>query len=141
MSIKQRKEMLLQQLDLSELERWSGANHTSADALLTEFHAIFSLQPGELRCTSLAKHEIQVIDDEPFKERFQRIPPPIVEEVRAHMKEMLQAGTIHPIQSPWCNAVVLVWKKGGDLHFCIDLCKLNVRTKRLVFIALYTRGH
>ena len=32
-------------------------------------------------CADLAKHEIRVIDDEPFKERFQRIPPPMVDEV------------------------------------------------------------
>ena len=40
----------------------------------------------------LAKHDIRVVDDEPFKERFQR--KPMVDEVHAHMKEMLEAGTI-----------------------------------------------
>ena len=50
--------------------RPSGANCTSAHALLTEYHDIFSLEPGELGCTSLAMHEIRVVDDEPFKERF-----------------------------------------------------------------------
>ena len=62
--------MLLQQQDLSGLEWWSGANHTSAYALLIEYHNIFSLEPGKLGCKSLAKHEIWVVDDEPFKERF-----------------------------------------------------------------------
>ena len=70
MSIEQRKEMLLQQLDLSGLEGWSGANHSSAHALFTEYHDIFLLEPGELGCTSLLKHEIRVVYDEPFKERF-----------------------------------------------------------------------
>ena len=42
----------------------------------------------------LVKHEIRVVDDEPFKERFQRIPPPMVDEVHAHMKEMLEVGAI-----------------------------------------------
>ena len=46
------------------------------------------------------------------------------------MKEMLEAGAIHPSQSPWCNAVVLVHKKDGGLHFCIDFHKLNARTKK-----------
>ena len=110
MSIEHRKEMLLHQLDLSGLEGWSGANHTSAHALLTVYHDI-SLEPGELGCTNLVKHEIRVVDDEPFKARFQRIPPLMVEEVRAHVKEMLEAGAIHPSQSPWCNTVMLVRKK------------------------------
>ena len=70
MAIEQRKEMLLQQLELSGLEEGSGANYKSAHVLLTEYHDIFSLEPRELGCTSLVKHEIKVVDDEPFKERF-----------------------------------------------------------------------
>ena len=54
----------------------------------------------------------------------------MVEEVRTHMKEMLEVGAIHPSQSPWCNAVMLVRKKHRGLHFCIDFCKLNARTKK-----------
>ena len=130
MSIEWKKEMLLPQLDLSGLEGWSGANHTYACALLTEYNDIFSLEPGELGCTSLAKHEIRVVVDEPFKERFQRTPPPMVEEVRAHVKEMLEVGNICPSQSAWCNTVMLVRKKDGGLCFCIDFCKLYARTKK-----------
>ena len=100
-SIEHRKETLLQQLDLSGLEGWFGTNCTSAYALLTKYHAIFLLEPGELDCTGLAKHGIRVVDDEPFKERYQSIPLPLVEEVRAHMKEMLEVGAIHPSQNPW----------------------------------------
>ena len=54
----------------------------------------------------------------------------MVEEVRTHMKEMLEAGAIHPSQSPLCNTIVLVRKKEGGLHFCRDFHKLNVRTKK-----------
>ena len=78
----------------------------------------------------LAKHDIRVVDDELFKKRFQRVPPPNVDEVHAHVKEMLELGVIHPSKSPWCNAVVLVCKKGKGLCFCIDFCKLNARTKK-----------
>ena len=41
---------------------------------------------------------------------------------------MLDAGVIRPSNSPWCNAVVLVRKKEGSLHFCIDFRKLNSLT-------------
>ena len=63
MTIERRKEMLLQQLDLSGLEGWSGANHTSSHALFIEYHNVFLLEPGELGCTNLVKHEIEVVDD------------------------------------------------------------------------------
>ena len=130
MSVERRREVLFQQLDLSGLEGWSEGNQVAAHALLAEYHDIFSLEPGELGCTNLAKHEIRVVDNEPFKEQFQRIPPPMVDKVWAHVKEMLEVGTIYPSQSPWCNAVILVCKKDGGLCFCIDFHKLNARTKK-----------
>ena len=43
---------------------------------------------------------------------------------------MLESGAIRPSQSAWCNAVVLVRKKDGGLHFCIDFCHLNIHTKK-----------
>ena len=100
MTVEQRKELLFQQLNLSGLDKWSDRNQTAAQALLAEYHEIFSLEPGELGCTDLAKHEIQVGDNEPFKEMFQRIPPLMVDKVCAHMKEMLEVSAIHPSQSP-----------------------------------------
>ena len=81
-------------------------------------------------CASQVKHNINVTDDEPFKEQFQRILPLLLEEVRTHVNDMLQAGAIRPSSSPWCNKVILVRKKDGGLHFCIDFRKLNMRTKK-----------
>ena len=43
---------------------------------------------------------------------------------------MLEAGAIHLSQSPWCNAVVLVRKKDGTLHFCVDFRCPNVWMKK-----------
>ena len=100
MSVEWRREVFLQQLDLSGLKGWSDKNQSATHALLAEYYDIFSLESGELGCTDLAKHEIRVVDDKPFKERFSRIPPPMVDEVHAQMKEMLEAGAICPSQNP-----------------------------------------
>ena len=43
---------------------------------------------------------------------------------------MLEVGAIHPSQSLWCNAVVLVCKKNRRLCFCVDFCHLNTHTKK-----------
>ena len=100
MSVEWRGEVLFQKLDLSGVEGWSDNNQVATHALLAEYHDIFSLEPGEMGCTDLAKHEIRVVDNEPFKERLWRIPSSMVKKTWSHVKEMLEAGTIHPSQSP-----------------------------------------
>ena len=91
---------------------------------------MFALESNELGCTSAIEHKIRIENDEAFKERFWRIPPPLLEEVCASLRDMLEAGAICPSQSPWCNTVVLVRKKDRTLHFCVDFRCLNVRMKK-----------
>ena len=78
----------------------------------------------------LTEHEINLADETPFKDPYRRIPPAIYEEVREHLKEMLDAGVIRESQSPFSSNVVLVRKKDKSLRFCIDYRKLNARTIR-----------
>ena len=47
-----------------------------------------------------------------------------------HLQEILDSAAVCPSQSMWCNAVVLVQKKDGGLHFCIDFWHLNAHTKK-----------
>ena len=108
------------ELDLSGLDSWAPKLADKACQLLAKYHKVFSLDLAELGCTHSTEYTIKVTDDTLFKERFRQIPPPMVEEVRNHLREMLESGAIRPSQSTWCNAVVLVRKKDGSLHFCID---------------------
>ena len=98
--------------------------------MLMEHHNIFSLKPNEIGCMDAAEHVIELLDTEPFKEWFQCIASPLVEEVREQIQEMLDGGAICPSQSPWCNVVVLVHKKDVGLRFCIDFRRLNSQTKK-----------
>ena len=127
--IRQRHGKLFDELDLSGLDLWAPKLADKAHWLLTKYHDVFSLDLAELGFTHLTEHTIKVTDDTPFKERFRQIPPPMVEEVRDHLREMLESGAIRPSQSAWCNAVVLVRKKDSGLHFCIDFQCLNARMK------------
>ena len=98
--------------------------------LVLAYHDVFTLESNELGCTSAIEHEIRIENDEPLKEWFRRIPPPLLEEVHASLRDMLEAGAIHLSQSPWCNMVILVREKDGTLHFCMDFRCLNARTKK-----------
>ena len=115
---------------LERLKTWPPKLAARAIRLLLEYHDIFSLEPHKIGYTDITEHDIELLDHEPFKERFHCIAPPLVEEVRQHIQEMLDGGAIHPSQSPWCNAVVLVRKKDGSLRFCIDFQHLNAKTKK-----------
>ena len=128
--IRQRHGKLFDELDLSGLDSWAPKLADKAHWLLAKYHDIFSLDLAELGCTHSTKHTIKVTDDTPFKECFRRIPPLMVEEVRNHLKEMLESGAIKPSQSAWCNTVMLVRKKDSGLHFCIDFQHLNACTKK-----------
>ena len=121
---------MMDKLNLNGLSEWSPQNAATARELLFSYHDIFVLKPNGLGCTSAIEHEIHINDDEPFKEYFRRIPPPLLEEVHASLRDMLEASAIRPSQSPWCNAVVLVWKKDGSLQLCIEFRHLNVWTKK-----------
>ena len=126
----ERQELLLEKLDLTGLEAWPTEQAEKARSLLREYHDIFSLEKHDTGHTKAAKHKIVLKDPDtpPFKERFSRIPPPQLDEERAHLKMMLDAGVIRPSNSPWCNAVVLVRKKDGSLCFCINFRRLNSLT-------------
>ena len=125
-----REEKLLEKLDLDRLANWSPENVAAVRELVLAYHDVFAFEGNELGCTSAIEHEIHIENDKPFKEQFWHIPSPLLEEVHASLRDMLEAGVIHPSQSPWCNVVVLVQKKDGTLHFCVDFRCLNMHTKK-----------
>ncbi len=43
---------------------------------------------------------------------------------------MEQEGMITKSASPWCAPIVLVRKKDGTIHFCVDYRKLNDATHK-----------
>ena len=130
LTVRQRHGKLFDELDLSGLDSWTPELADAAHRLLAKYHDMFSLDASELGCTHSTEHTIKVTDDTPFKEQFRWIPPPLVEEVRSHLWEMLGSGAVKPSQSAWCNIVVLVQKKDRGLQFCIDFHHLNACMKK-----------
>ena len=130
MSLAARQEKLLKKLNLNGLAHWTPENAVVVRELVLAYYDVFALESNELGCTSAIKHEIHIENSEPFKEWFWHIPPPLLEEVHTSIRDMPEMGAIHPSQSPWCNAIVLVQKKDGTLHFCVDFRCLNMQMKK-----------
>ena len=96
------QEKLLGKLNLDGLSSWTPENAAMAGELVLAFHDVFAWDDNELGCTSVIEHEICITDSEPFKEWLIRIPPPLLEEVRTSLRDMLEVGANHPSQFPWC---------------------------------------
>ena len=117
--------MLFGKIDLNGIKDWSDDLKCKTRELFKKYAHIFALESLDMRHTSLVKHKIKLDNYIPFKERYRRIPPNLFEEVKSHLKEMIQVGAIRCSSSPCASAVVLVRKKDGSLRFCIDLRRLN----------------
>lgn len=52
------------------------------------------------------------------------------DEVRQHVKEMLDAGVIRESNSNYSSNVVLCRKSDGSLRFCLDMRMLNAKTRK-----------
>ena len=124
LSIEERQQLLMRLLrqegGLDELTQWMPELAQKFEQMMMEYHNIFSLDKNEIGCMDVAEHIIELLDEEPFKEKFRQIAPPLLDEVWEHLQEMLDGGAICPSQPPWCIAMVLVRKKDGGLRFCID---------------------
>ena len=88
----------------------------------------FSQTDLDLGRTAATRHSMTLFDYLPFKEKARRVPPHMYEEVRQHLRSMLDFDVIRPSNSPWTSNVVLVRKPTGELRFCIYLRRINQRS-------------
>ena len=95
---------------------------------LMKWKDILSTGITDLENCDLYKHEIHLTDETPFKEPHRSIPPALFNEIKEHLKEMLEAGAIRPSPSPFSSNIVVVRKKYGSIRFCVDFRKLNNKT-------------
>ena len=115
------------QIDLTDSNITEEEKEKLKDFLI-KWKGIFSKDITDLGKCNLVKHQIKLTDDQPFKEPHRRIPPALFQEVREHLREMIEAGAIRPSESPYSSNVVIVRKKDGSIRFCVDFRKLNNKT-------------
>jgi hypothetical protein len=54
-----------------------------------------------------------------------RMATPELDELKEHIKEVVEKGFIRPSSSPWGTPVIFVLKKDGTQRLCVDYRDLN----------------
>ena len=131
-----------QQVDITEAEKWSRLKWDDSLSLeqrkrLEEFlrknDESFAWDDGELGYTNLLPHRITLTTQQPVAQRYRRIPPTQLQEVRDHLDELLKKDIIRPSTSPYAAPIVIVKKKDGSIRCCCDYRRLNEVTIKDAF--------
>ena len=70
---------VLDQLNLEGLDAWTEDQQKAAKDLLVDSADVFSENDLDLGKCNILKHDIKITNPQPFKERYQRIPPHLYE--------------------------------------------------------------
>ncbi|XP_076031117.1 uncharacterized protein LOC143019364 [Oratosquilla oratoria] len=97
-----------------------------AVSLCREFAHVFSDKPGQAQ---VEPHRIELINEFPLKTKPYSIPLRLVDDVKAEINAMVEAGIIERSTSPYCSPVVVVGKKTGGVRLCGDYRKVNSITR------------
>lgn len=122
-----------EQIRAIDLSMLSVEEQCKVRALLEDYSSVFSIHDGDLGFTNLISHDIPLLDEIPVRQRYRRIPPSEYEVVKAHINQLLEAQVIRESCSAYASPIVLVKKKDGSLHMCVDYRQLNSKTRKDAF--------
>ena len=94
------------------------------EKLLIKWKDILSKKPG---LTSVVQHSIDG-NIKPIRSVPYRLAPQWTDQVRAEIRDLLQAGIIVQSTSPWSAPIVPIRKPDGSVRLCVDFRKLNAHT-------------
>ena len=96
--------------------------------LFYNYTDVFSKNGDDVGYTDTIKHRIRTMNDDPVVQPYRRIPPTQYEEVKNHIKKLIENKIIRENTSPYTSPIVLVRKKDNSLRMCVDYRKLNCKT-------------
>ena len=101
------------------------------DKLLTENMKCFRNALADDGHAHVDPLKIEIIDehDVPRFYRNRRYTPLQLEYMEAQVKAMMKAGVVVKSTTPWASPVLMVRKPNGSYRLCVDLRKINKRTK------------
>jgi len=85
--------------------------------------------------TSLVEHAIEATDQHPVQQALRHHPVAYMPLVDAYVQQIKDSGIVEPrAGSKWISNILLVCKKDGSLHYCIDHRGLNVVTQNTNYL-------
>ena len=115
--------------NLFPLPHLSESERLAVHKCLEKHKAAFSWHDWDLGHCPAYQHRIKLTNEKPFREKYRRIPPAMVGEVREHLQKMMDAGVIQESKSPFSSPAVFVRKTDGSLRFCTDFRRINSITE------------
>jgi len=121
---KQEQEELLNNILSAMLETLTDHQLRQFCALIISFAHLFAVKPDDLGRTNVLKHKIETSGN-PIRQGVRKLPLPKRDKVKKLLSEMQEREIIMPSKSSWASPIVLVPKKDGSVHFCVDYRKVN----------------
>ena len=100
----------------------TNADKRRLDGVLASFPDVVC---GDIGCTSLAYHRIDVGDAKPVRSPPYRLSTDREQVLQEQLSELLASGKVEPSTSPWASPVIMTPKKTGGFRMCVDYRKLN----------------
>ena len=98
--------------------------------ILYKYAEVISLGEFDIGLTNLVEHEIDTGNAKPSRQALRRQPYVYLPQIDAHVEQMLKAGWVVPISSPWSTNIVCVKKADQSIRYCADMRQLNNVTKK-----------
>ena len=115
---------IIDNIDIGDNE----TSHTEKERLkrlLTKYANVFSKHATDLGFTDVIEHGIELTGERPKRQGPRPLTPPMRQELKKHLQELLDADVIRPSTSEYSSPVVLVRKRDGSTRFCIDFRSIN----------------
>ena len=114
--------MNIREVEMSKAQQWRFLE------LIYDNKDVFMLCDEDLGLCDRLKHTIPTMTDKLVYLLQCTILVQLQAEVHKCLDTWLKQGVIRPYQSPYASLVVIVCKKTGDIHLCVDFRVLNAMT-------------
>ena len=94
---------------------------------LQAYKDVFSQHEFDMGGVEAEKCDVELEPGPPIRERPRPLPPDDLEEVRQHLRGLLDAKIIIPGTSDFSSPIVVVRKKSGGIRMCVDYRRVNSR--------------